>query len=155
MILQLFTELNQDLPVDYVPQEKVKPDDKVVGVVGVRAQRLFSIIQRQNNLVEAKATQLMDGSISVNDMGRIVGEIENDLRRLELTKQVFWTEVREELGVPDGHIYIREGWQVVVVPAPTLGGILSETLVDFLDKDCGNPNCPVHGHKHASQSAAD
>jgi hypothetical protein len=156
MILKLFTELNQDLPVDYVPQQKVKPDDKVVGVVGVQAQRLFSIIQRQTDLVVAKSAELKNPSISVGDMERVLKGLREDLRRLALAREVFWTEVREELGVlPDGEVLICEGWQVVAAPALTLGKIFAETLVDFLDDDCGDPNCPMHGHKHASQSAAD
>ncbi len=141
MILQLLTELNQDLPVDDPPQQKVQPGDKVLGVVGIQAQRLFSIIQRHANLVDAKAAQLKDGSISINDMRRIVREIKDDLRRLTLLGQVFWTEIREEVGVPDGELLICEDWKVVAS--------------EVVDEDCGDPNCPAHGHKHTSESAAD
>lgn len=141
MILQLLTELNQDLPVDYVPQQKVQPGDKVLGVVGIHAQRLFSIIQRHANLVEVKSTQLTVRGVSLNEAMRIVEEVKNDLLRLTLLRQVLWTEIREEVGAPFERLSICEDWQVVAS--------------EVVDEDCGDPNCPAHGHKHTSESAAD
>lgn len=154
MILDLILELDSIVePSEPEGAEEVRPGEDVKGVLGPRARKLWTLFCQQADLTNAKI--LAGPPANRADIESAVKIISAEKQRVDMIVQLFWQEVREEVGVPKENLSIRKGWQIVVEPAvdrvTLLDRILSEALTRQLDNDCTCPTCTA---RRAATAAA-
>lgn len=148
MILDILLGLDQIPEADIVEigKKEIGPDEEVLGVVGLRARRLYSVVRQQTKLAVAKIMELQTKVATLDDLKATAEQLELDIKRGELLKTIFWQEVWEGLGEKNKpEICIRKGWEVVADHPKR------NPIMDFIDNiesivpDCGDPNCLIHG----------
>ncbi len=149
---------------DKLRQRKIQPDDVVKGVLGTRARKLKIFIEISFEEIVANA-EAINGDFDKTKPEEIkikILSLISDLVKLSILEEIFWKQVRMELDIPEGSgIEIKEGWTVVVKESkkPTSNGgfLLFNLPKEYLESNnCGNPNCPVHGHlNHQEEKKTD
>lgn len=146
MILNLLQELDKIPETDIVcpGDEDVQPGDKVVGIVGLRAQKLFAVVGRMVNLVKAKVEALSSPKDLTPAKKK---EIESDVKTADLLRDLFWQEVEEETGTIGQSLTIKNGWMLVATPEPERNEIPRIVIAMGFPSGCNDPNCLIHGKK--------
>jgi len=162
MILSLILGLEKVIEAEIVPLgiEELKPDDVVLGVVGMEARKLYTIIDREGTRISAETEELQNEVLAVHNPVAMLKQWETRVKQLNTEtsmvvslKELFWQEVREEIGDgPDEGIAIRKGWEIVAEPPELTDNPIIASLMEVLGEsgfppDCGNDDCPIHG-KH-------
>lgn len=133
------------------PTKEVGKTEVVVGTLGPRMRALYTVIRRQEELLEAKKAEkellvkqmgppgtilkrLAELAPKVQALIALDEQIEVDLGRLDFLGQVYVLELIEEFSAPEGYVLkdVRNGWVVVSVP-------VEEAVREMAQ------NCAVHG----------
>jgi hypothetical protein len=142
--------------------------EQVIGIAGLKAQRLWMIIEKSRELLKAKIEEANKSLVplTVERIQSLDKEFESDAGRIRLLQRVFWQEIREDFAAQidnsEADLGIRKDWQIVTIPRSNtifektiiiplgFGGgrgleDLSEDdlelILSFRDK-CDDPNCP-------------
>lgn len=153
--LKLFEGLDKitDADVRETISNEIAKGEIVRGDVPTDLQKVFC-------LAEGQAKRLLNKINEAKKSGNLTEELKLELEagtaKLELIRSIFWAELRLRLGLNGADIGIRKNWKVVetLPEIPTLLDVIKMIgeLANAEDNDCGNPNCPVHGHLHRSDA---
>jgi hypothetical protein len=151
MILEILSKLTTTEVPEVFELREVGQDEKVLGTAGPMAQKLWVITDELEKALKKEVASMKAFSgMTLEEVFAFKKRTETTVQQIDILKELFWREIREDLGNDDPEsIGLRKDWQIVTISeseTPVFKIILEpfgiSSIESFLRSGgCGNPDC--------------